>query len=71
MSVGDQGEYGWHLSQVVSADESLESVALPLLQALTAMGLVENATGGATFLDSAKTYALSPLGEELLVMLRS
>lgn len=69
-SAGDEGEFGWRLGRVVAADPSLESVALPVLQSLIAMGLVENATGGLTFVDRAKTYALSPLGEELLGVLR-
>lgn len=69
-SAGDEGVYGWHLSQVVEVDQTLKEVSLSLLQSLIAMGLVENATGGLTFLDSSKTWALSELGEELLALLR-
>ena len=69
-SAGDDAEFGWKLEQVTARDPSLQSVVLPLLQSLIALGLVENATGGLTFLDSAKSYALSPLGEEMLALLR-
>lgn len=70
-TAGDEGSYGMRLAEVLNRDPGLGDVGLPVLQTLIGLGLVENATGGMTFMDIAKSYALSSLGDELLSLLRS
>lgn len=67
---GDQGTIGMRLEQILEHDPGLADVGRTLLQSLVGLGLVEDTTGGLTFLNSVHTFALTPLGHELLYSLR-
>lgn len=68
---GDEGDYGMRLSVVVEKDASLSDLGISLLWTLIGQGVVEDVTGGMTFLQSSREYALTRVGRELLSLLRA
>ncbi len=68
---GDTGIYGTQVDEVVMRQPALADVATVLRQTLLGLGLIEDATGGATFVEWTRRYALSPLGRELVTLLRT
>ncbi|MGW9079646.1 hypothetical protein [Streptomyces kronopolitis] len=67
----DEHWYGMSLEQVFQRDEGLREGGHAILQRLLSLGLVEScARGIGGMADRNKPYALSPLGQNLLQLLR-
>jgi hypothetical protein len=65
----DEGTFGLRLKEVVERDHGLNDGAYAILQSLLSHGLVEDSTGGMTFLESVRTYTLSAFGQRIFKLL--
>lgn len=63
------GKYGLSLDEVVRRDPGLREGALPLLQGLISRGIVEDSTGGSSYLITGRTHTLSSFGQRILILL--
>jgi hypothetical protein len=68
-TAGDEGRYGMRLQEIIERDPGISDGAYALLQSLISHGLVEDSTGGMTFLQSVRTYTLSAFGQRVFTLL--
>jgi len=66
----DGVRWGYRAAEL-AADPTLAGIAESLMGELLALGLIEDATNGMTFLQRTRQYALTPFGREVLALLES